>query len=91
MILKSKRIIPIPIGKACMIEMGNIEILQRREILKLITGSKIYLGDTIVVSEQSKAQILLLDETALTIGEKSELEKEKEDFSNSSKNPQEVN
>ena len=40
---------------------------------RLITGSKIYFGDTIIVSEQSNAQILLLDETALTIGEKSEL------------------
>ena len=40
---------------------------------KLATGSKIYFGDTIIVSEQSNAQILLLDETALTIGEKSEL------------------
>ena len=40
---------------------------------KLTTGSKIYFGDTIIVKEQSNAQILLLDETALTVGEKSEL------------------
>ena len=40
---------------------------------KLSTGSKIYFGDTILVKEQSNAQILLLDETALTVGEKSEL------------------
>ena len=40
---------------------------------KLTTGSKIYFGDTIIVTEQSSAQILLLDETALTVGEKSEL------------------
>ena len=40
---------------------------------KLITGSKIYFGDTIMVKEKSNAQILLLDETALTIGEKTEL------------------
>ena len=40
---------------------------------KLSTGSKIYFGDTIIVREKSSAQILLLDETALTIGEKSEL------------------
>ena len=40
---------------------------------KLLTGSKIYFGDTIIVKAQSDAQILLLDETALTIGEKSEL------------------
>ena len=40
---------------------------------KLSTGSKIYFGDTIIVKAQSNAQILLLDETALTIGEKSEL------------------
>ena len=50
--------------------VGNISN-QKNE--KLITGSKIYFGDTIIVSEQSNAQILLLDETALTIGEKSEL------------------
>ena len=40
---------------------------------KLTTGSKIYFGDTIIVKEQSNAQILLLDETALMVGEKSEL------------------
>ena len=40
---------------------------------KLSTGSKIYFGDTIIVKEKSNAQILLLDETALTVGEKSEL------------------
>ena len=50
--------------------VGNISN-QKNE--KLITGSKIYFGETIIVSEQSNAQILLLDETALTIGEKSEL------------------
>ena len=43
---------------------------------KLETGSKIYFGDTIIVKAQSTAQILLLDETALTIGEKSELTNE---------------
>ena len=50
--------------------VGNISN-QKNE--KLITGSKIYFGDTIIISEKSNAQILLLDETALTIGEKSEL------------------
>ena len=40
---------------------------------KLSTGSKIFYGDTVIVKEKSNAQILLLDETALTIGEKSEL------------------
>jgi|TARA_B110000285_G_scaffold75236_1_gene86655 hypothetical protein len=40
---------------------------------KLSTGSKIYFGDTIIVKAQSNAQILLLDETALMVGEKSEL------------------
>ena len=40
---------------------------------KLTTGSKIFYGDTIIVKEKSNAQILLLDETALTDGEKSEL------------------
>ena len=40
---------------------------------KLTTGSKIYFGDTIVTKAESNAQILLLDETAITIGEKSEL------------------
>ena len=39
----------------------------------LSTGSKIFYGDTIIVKEKSNAQILLLDETALTVGEKSEL------------------
>ena len=40
---------------------------------KLSTGSKIFFGDTIIVKAQSNAQILLLDETALTVGEKSEI------------------
>jgi len=40
---------------------------------KLETGSKIYFGDTIIVKARSNAQILLLDETALTVGEESEL------------------
>jgi len=40
---------------------------------KLETGSKIYFGDTIIVKSQSNAQILLLDETALTVGEESEI------------------
>ena len=39
---------------------------------KLITGSKIYFGDSIIVKAQSSAQILLMDETTLTLGEKSE-------------------
>ena len=50
--------------------IGNISN-QNNE--KLITGSKIYFGDTIMVKEKSNAQILLLDETALMVGEKSEL------------------
>ena len=50
--------------------IGNI-FNQKNE--QLSTGSKIYFGDTIIVKEKSNAQILLLDETALTIGEKSEL------------------
>lgn len=50
--------------------IGNISN-QKNE--KLTTGSKIYFGDTIFVKAQSNAQILLLDETALTVGEKSEL------------------
>ena len=40
---------------------------------KLETGSKIYFGDTIIVKSRSNAQILLLDETALTVGEESEI------------------
>jgi hypothetical protein len=50
--------------------IGNISN-QNNE--KLTTGSKIYFGDTIFVKAQSNAQILLLDETSLTVGEKSEL------------------
>jgi len=40
---------------------------------KLFNGSKIFYGDTIVVNEQSNAQVLFLDQTVITIGEKSEL------------------
>jgi hypothetical protein len=54
------------------ISVGIGEIINQ-DSEKLTTGSKIYFGDTIIVKEQSNAQILLLDETAITVGEKSEL------------------
>ena len=54
------------------ISMGIGEIINQ-DSEKLTTGSKIYFGDTIIVKEKSNAQILLLDETALMVGEKSEL------------------
>lgn len=44
---------------------------QKDEVLE--NGSKVYYGDTIVVSEKSNAQVLFLDQTVITIGEKSEL------------------
>tara|TARA_B100000886_G_scaffold330092_1_gene280175 strand:- start:180 stop:755 length:576 start_codon:yes stop_codon:yes gene_type:complete len=44
---------------------------QKDEMLE--NGSKVYYGDTIVVSEKSNAQVLFLDQTVITIGEKSEL------------------
>ena len=50
--------------------VGDI-INQKSE--NLVTGSKVYFGDTIITKAQSNAQILLLDETAITVGEKSEL------------------
>jgi hypothetical protein len=50
--------------------VGDI-INQKNE--NLVTGSKVYFGDTIITKAQSNAQILLLDETAITVGEKSEL------------------
>ena len=40
---------------------------------KLINGSKIFYGDTIISKEQSNAQILFLDQTVLTLGEDTEL------------------
>ena len=52
---------------------AGIGKISNQDSEKLTTGSKIYFGDTIIVKEQSNAQILLLDETALTVGEKSEL------------------
>ena len=54
------------------ISAGIGDILNQKNE-KLSTGSKIYFGDTILVKAKSNAQILLLDETALTVGEKSEL------------------
>jgi len=50
--------------------VGDI-INQKNE--NLVTGSKVYFGDTIITKAQSNVQILLLDETAITVGEKSEL------------------
>ena len=40
---------------------------------KLLSGSKIFYGDTIVVKPKSNAQILFLDETVMTVGESTEL------------------
>ena len=40
---------------------------------KLQNGSKIFYGDTILVSEQSNAQLLFIDQTVITLGETSEL------------------
>ena len=50
--------------------IGNIE---NQDSTKLISGSKIYFGDTIIVKEKSNAQVLLLEETVLTLGEDSEV------------------
>jgi len=50
--------------------IGNIE---NQNSEKLSNGSKIYFGDTIIVNKQSNAQVLLLDETVLTVGENSEV------------------
>ena len=40
---------------------------------KLLSGSKIFYGDTILVKSKSNAQILFLDETVMTVGEGTEL------------------
>ena len=50
--------------------IGNVEN-QNKE--KLVHGSKIYFGDTIIVNKESNAQVILLDETVLTVGEDSEV------------------
>ena len=42
---------------------------QKGEVLK--AGDKIYFGDIIKAEDQSKSQILLLDETVITLVEKS--------------------
>ena len=39
----------------------------------LTTGSKLYFGDSIITEAASSAQVLLMDQTTLTIGENSEL------------------
>ena len=39
----------------------------------LTTGSKLYFGDSIITEAASSAQVLLMDQTTLTIGESSEL------------------
>ena len=40
---------------------------------KLLNGSKIFYGDTILANSKSNAQILFLDETVMTVGEDTEL------------------
>ena len=47
--------------------------IQNQKNEKLINGSKIFYGDTIISKEQSNAQILFLDQTVLTLGEDTEL------------------
>ena len=44
-----------------------------QEGIQLKTGDKIYFGDTIKVNEKSNSQILLLDQTVLNVGAKSEV------------------
>ena len=44
-----------------------------QEGTQLKTGDKIYFGDTIKVNEKSNSQILLLDQTVLNVGAKSEV------------------
>ena len=52
------------------VAIGNIKN-QNNE--KLINGSKIFHGDTIISETKSNAQILFLDQTVLTLGEDTEL------------------
>ena len=40
---------------------------------KLSTGDKIYFGDSIIVKSNSNSQIMLLDETVMTVGSNSEI------------------
>jgi len=40
---------------------------------KLSTGDKIYFGDSIVVKSNSNSQIMLLDETVMSVGSNSEI------------------
>ena len=47
--------------------------IQNQNNEKLINGSKIFYGDTIISEAQSNAQILFLDQTVLTLGEDTEL------------------
>ena len=47
--------------------------IQNQKNEKLVNGSKIFYGDTIISKEQSNAQILFLDQTVLTLGEDTEL------------------
>ena len=47
--------------------------IQNQKNEKLVNGSKIFYGDTIISKEKSNAQILFLDQTVLTLGEDTEL------------------
>ena len=57
--------------------IGNIGLVvgtvknQNDQILK--AGDPVYFGDEIIVEDQSKSQVLLLDETVLTLGQKSSI------------------
>jgi hypothetical protein len=52
---------------------AGIGEIQNQNKETLVTGSKIYFGDSVIVKTKSNAQILLMDETTITVGENSEL------------------
>ena len=52
---------------------AGIGEIQNQKKETLVTGSKIYFGDSVIVKTKSNAQILLMDETTITVGENSEL------------------
>ena len=52
---------------------AGIGEIQNQNKETLVTGSKIYFGDSVIAKTKSNAQILLMDETTITVGENSEL------------------
>ena len=53
--------------------IGTVSIERDGDIVKVKPGSAVYENDKVLTGKSSRAQILLMDQTAINIGQKAEL------------------